>query len=89
MCFILYVVHYFSCRLKVTIEREIALNEQGILFYLMVTKDSTIEQLQLMVCTCSYGANGTVDNAVNLLIISCDHGSDTRHGVIINLVLLR
>jgi len=59
MCFILSVVHYFLCRLKVTIEREIAPDEQGILFYLMVTKDSTIEQLQLMVCTCHYGANRT------------------------------
>ena len=32
-----------------TIEREIAPNEKGILFFLMVTEDFTIEQLQLMV----------------------------------------
>ena len=44
------VVHYLLCRLKVTIEREIAPHDQGIPFYLMVTKDFTIEQLKLMVC---------------------------------------
>lgn len=41
---------YSSCRLSVTIEREIAPKERGILFFLMVTEDFTIEQLQLMVC---------------------------------------
>ena len=42
-------VIYYTLRLKVTIVREIAPDEQGILFFLMVNEDFTIEQLQLMV----------------------------------------
>ena len=57
---------YYTPRLKVTIVREIAPDEQGILFFLMVNEDFTIEQLQLMVRMCMFQIGSTLITFLSL-----------------------